>query len=166
MKILSNAIFVMLTCLLASLAFAFEENTNTEKQKILSAEYNVELKNSSFSENSLTMTKRSTECMYDSGADQISIAPGNQQSVYLQDNDNLFSGCAFGTKRVEWDVSSGLMSCTLYFEHGYDSGWYTVIEGCPDIVKSAVCNEDANCNQIRVYGSEPNIDINVEFLVR
>ncbi|PHM73658.1 hypothetical protein [Xenorhabdus kozodoii] len=166
MKIISGVIITLLSFLLTPSLFAVEKNTNIKNQPVFSAEYNVELKSSSISENSLTMTKIRTECMYDSGADQIRIEPGNQQSVYLQDNDNLFSGCAFGAKWVEWAVSNDSMSCTLYFEHGYDSGWYTVIKGCPDIVRSAVCNEDANCNQIRVYGSEPNININVEFLVR
>ncbi|SFO04509.1 hypothetical protein [Xenorhabdus japonica] len=166
MKIISSAIPVMLSYLLVSSAFAVEENINIEKQPVFSAEYNMEVKNSSFSENSLMMVKKSTECMYDSSADQINIESGNQQSIYLQDNDNLFSGCTRITKRVDWAVSSGSVSCTLSFEHGYDSGWYTQIKGCSDIVKSAICNEDANCNQIKVYGSESNIDINVEFLVR
>ncbi|CDL86465.1 hypothetical protein [Xenorhabdus cabanillasii] len=166
MKIISCMILALLSFLLTPSLFAVEKNDNIEKKPVFSAEYNMELKNSSFSENSLMMVKRSTECMYDSGQDQINIAPGNQQSAYLKDNDNLFSGCTRETKSVEWSVYGGSISCTLSFEHGYDSGWYTVIKGCPNIVKSAICNGDSNCNQIRVYGGEPNIDINIEFLVR
>ncbi|MDC9582559.1 hypothetical protein PSI15_13465 [Xenorhabdus sp. PR6a] len=166
MKIISGVILALLSFLLMPSLFAVEKGDNIENQPVFSAEYNMELKNSSFSENSLMMVKRSTECMYDSGADQINIAPGNEQSAYLKDNDNLFSGCTRETKSVEWAVSAGAMRCILSFEHGYDSGWYTVIKGCQGIVQSAICNGDANCNQIRVYGGESNIDINVEFLVQ
>ncbi|MEX0446099.1 hypothetical protein [Xenorhabdus sp. SGI246] len=167
MKILSNAIFVMLTCLLVSFAFAVEENTNPEKQQILSADYDMEFKNLSSSVNELVIVKRSTDCMYDSGADQVRIQPGNQQGIHLQDNDNLFSACTLRPKWVEWSVSSGSTSCALRFERGYDIsdlGWYTVIKGCQNIVKSATCG-NTDCNQSKVYGSSSYMDISVEFLV-
>ncbi len=167
MKILSNAILVILPYLLASLAFAVEKNTNIEKQQVLSADYNMEFVNRSSSVNDLVIVKRSTDCMYDSGTDQIRIKPGNQQGTHLQDNDNLFSACTLRSKWVEWSVSGGSMNCVLRFEHGYDLSdldWYTVITGCPNIVKSATCG-NADCNQNKVYGSSSYMDISVEFLV-
>ncbi|WP_038267580.1 hypothetical protein [Xenorhabdus cabanillasii] len=168
MKILSNVILVMLSCLLASLAFAVEESTNTEKQQILSADYNMEFKNHSSSANDLVIVKRSTDCMYDSGVDQVRIKSGNQRGIHLQDNDNLFSACTLRPKWVEWSVSSGSMNCALRFERGYDVsdfGWYTVIKGCQNVVESATCG-NANCNQTKVYGSSSYMEINVEFLVQ
>ncbi|SFN40820.1 hypothetical protein [Xenorhabdus japonica] len=168
MKILSNIILAMLSCLLTFVAFAVEENTHSEKQQILSADYNMEFKNHFSSVNELVIVKRSTDCMYDSGADRISINPGNQQRTHLQDNDNLFSACTLRPKWVEWSVSSGSMSCALRFERGYDVSdldWYTVIKGCSNIVNSATCG-NADCNQNKVYGSSSYMDISVEFLVR
>ncbi|AYA40384.1 hypothetical protein HZS38_07800 [Xenorhabdus nematophila] len=147
---------------------ADEKIVNAEKQQILSADYNMEFKNNSASVNNLVIVKRSTDCMYDSGADQIKIQPGNQQSTHLQDNDNLFSACTLRPKWVEWTVSSDFMSCALRFERGYslsDLGWYTEIKGCSNIVTSATCG-NADCNQTRVYGSSSYMDISVEFLVQ
>ncbi|CDH25291.1 conserved hypothetical protein [Xenorhabdus bovienii str. kraussei Becker Underwood] len=57
------------------------------------------------------------------------------------------------------------MSCALRFERGFDGGWYTVIKGCPNIVKSATCG-DADCNQNNVYGSSSYMDISVELLIQ
>ncbi|MBI6549927.1 hypothetical protein [Xenorhabdus lircayensis] len=165
MNMISGTILVSLYFLLAAPALAEEKNVNAEKQPVLSAEYNMELKNSSLSQEKLTIIKKSTECMYDSGADQINIGPNEHASIYLKDNDNLFSGCTLSTKRVEWKISSGPMSCDLSFEHGYDAGWYTEIKGCQNIVNSAICAK-SDCNQTRVYGGESEIDISVELLVK
>ncbi|MCP9268790.1 hypothetical protein M5U04_11980 [Xenorhabdus sp. XENO-1] len=165
MKIINILFFAALYCLLISPVRADEKMVNAEKQQILSADYNMEFKNYSSSVNDIVIAKRSTDCMYDSGTDQIRIEPGNQQSTHLQDNDNLFSACTLRPKWVEWAVSSGSMSCALRFERGFDGGWYTVIKGCPDIVKSATCG-DADCNQNNVYGSSSYMDISVELLIQ
>ncbi|MBD2810209.1 hypothetical protein ID853_04755 [Xenorhabdus sp. Vera] len=168
MKIVNILFCAALYCLLISPILADEKMVNAEKQQVLSADYNMEFKNHSFSVNELVIVKQSTDCMYDSGADQINIAPGNHQSTNLQDNDNVFSACTLRPKWVEWSVSSGSMSCALRFERGYDFsevGWYTVIKGCPNIVKSATCG-NADCNQTNVYGSSSYMDISVEFLVQ
>ncbi|MBD2815259.1 hypothetical protein ID850_10860 [Xenorhabdus sp. Flor] len=168
MKIVNILFCTVLYCLLVSPAWADKKMDDAEKQQVLSADYNMEFKNHPSSVNDLVIIKRSTDCMYDSGADQINIAPGNQQGTHLQDNDNVFSACTLRPKWVEWSVSSGSMSCALRFERGYDFSdlnWYTVITGCPNIVQSAICG-NADCNQTKIYGSSSYMDISVEFLVQ
>ncbi|CDL84714.1 hypothetical protein [Xenorhabdus szentirmaii] len=168
MKIINILFCSALYCLLISPVWADEKMVDADKQQILSADYNMEFKNHSSSVNNLVIVKQSSNCMYDSGADQISINPGNKQATHLEDNDNLFSACTLRAKWVEWSVSYDSMSCALRFERGYDFsdlGWYTVIKGCPDIVQSATCG-NADCNQTKVYGSSSYMDINVEFLVQ
>ncbi|WP_340616909.1 hypothetical protein [Xenorhabdus entomophaga] len=161
MNMISGTILAVLSFLWTSTALAEEKSVNTEEHSELSAEYNMEFIHLSSSQLNLVVEKKDSQCMYESGDDQFNLPIGKQHSVYLEDSNNFFSGCAFKTKSVEWKIFSGPISCHLIFEHGYDTDWYTEIKGCENIVDRASCKGE-DCNQKKVYGGDSKIDIKLE----